>query len=256
LFKLPIPSKYTIKETKEEIVRYFNLLQEKEETKRKSEPFSLGKPENMRLREVFVIAPHTILCDHQSIKDVFAAKAILNAPDVLVQMLPEGETETKSSADQNIFFLQQFLPDKFELGPKFEFEAADAEKLGSLIQRIKEKTGLKTLSLYSCDNWDDTKLLSIPDLKWIDVDIDGSESGSRKYDPNRTVLSWRISDGDLYLFKDTSVPLRVLTEEEKSKIKEEEDKKRKARIASRFTYNSSREESLVIKQKDVGIDDF
>jgi len=257
LFKIPIPSKFTMRETKEEVVRHFEELQKNDATKRKVEPFSLGKPESLRLREVFITAPATILCDTQLVKDAFANKAFVHAPEVLVQMLPEGETETKTSNDHIVFFLQQFHPDKFELGPKFEFLTSDAEKLGSLVQRIKTHSGINTISLHSCDNWDDAKLLSIPEAKWTDITDEPTEgrNDSKKYDPNRTVLSWRIADGDLYLFKDFTAPLKELTEEEKTRIKEDDEKKRKARMAGRVSYHSSREESLIIKQKDVGIDD-
>jgi len=253
LFQLPVPSNILVSEVKLMIVSHFEELQKKDETKRKTEPYSLGKPENLRIREIFFQAPSTVISDKTTLKEFFAHKSTF-ALEIMVQMLPEDQTETKTSNDQVYFFLQQFHPETFTLGPRFEFETRDSEKLVSFVQRVKDHTGVKSLAFYNCDSWDDVKLL---DLKWVEIEeSDRVNSNSSKfvYAPDRTVLSWRITDGDLYLYKDASVPLKELSDEEKKKIKEEEDKKRKMRLAHRATY-SSREESLVIKQKDVGIDD-
>jgi len=256
LFQLPVPSNYSMKDTKEEIVRHFNELQKSDETKRKTEPFSLGKPENLRIREIFFQAPSNVLCDSQLIREIFASKnALSGVPELLVQMLPEGQSETKTSNDQVFFFLQQFHPDKFELGQRFEFEVRDSEKLSSFVQRIKQHTGINSLAISVCDHWDDPKLLEAKWTEIIESDKPQSHVSKLVYAPDRTVLSWRISDGDLFLFKDSSVPPKTLTDEDKQKLKEDEDKRKKQRMVSRNSY-SSREESLVIKQKDVGLDDI
>jgi len=249
----------TIKEGKEELVKFFNELQKNDTTKRKTEPFSLGKPENLRIREAFMAAPSNIFPDATTVKDAVGAKAHYTSPELLVQILPEPETETKTNNDQVYLFMQQFYPDQFKLGPRFEFQTNDNEKLGSLVQRIKAQTGINNLSLHNCDGWDDIKLLSVPDLRWNDVAEETPENRHMYtklvYAPDRTVKTWRISDGDLYLYKDASVELKQLTDEEKKAIAEEEEKKKKARAVARSYAPSSREESLVIKQKDVSIDD-
>jgi len=259
LFKMAIPSKMTIKETKEELVKFFDEQQKNDSTKRKTEPFSLGKPENLRIREGFLQAPSTIFPDATPIKEAVGAKAHYTSPELLVQMLPAEETESKTNSDQVVFFLQQFFPEKYMLGPKFEFKTNDNEKLGSLVQRIKTQTIIENLSLHSCDSWDDIKLLSVPDLRWTDVVEETPENKNSYaklvYAPDRTVKTWRITDGDLYLFKDANAMLKELTPEDKKAIMEEEEKKKKARAVARSYAPSSREESLVIKQKDVGLDD-
>jgi len=140
------------------------------------------------------------------------------------------------NSDQVIFFMQQFYPDQFKLGPKFEFKTNDNEKLGGLVQRIKTDTGINNLSLHSCDSWDDIKLLSVPDLRWTDVVEETPENKHMYtklvYAPDRTVKTWRITDGDLYLFKDASVELKQLTDEEKKTVVEEEEKKKKSKSSS------------------------
>jgi len=115
-------------------------------------------------------------------------------------------------------------------------------------------TGVKALAINICETWEDPKLM---DAKWVEItESDKQDSpGKLVYAPDRTVLSWKIRDGDLFMFKDSSIPTKELTEEEKKKIKDEEDKRRKLRLAFRNQYQS-REESLVIKQKDVGLDDI
>jgi len=128
--------------------------------------------------------------------------------------------------------------------------------------RIKAATKINSLALLNAENWDGPTLLSLPKLSWIQIKERDEEDSKRyyysydlKYDPNRTVQSWRLSDGDLLYFRDNDVAVKELTEDETKKLKDDEEKKRMNKAKASSSSYSSREESLVIKQADVAIDD-
>jgi len=180
-------------------------------------------------------------------------------------MLPHGKTETKTSSDTVTIFLQQFFPDTYKLGDREEFETRDDEKLSEFCRRMKIEKNINSLALLNSENWDGPTLLNLPKQSWLAIresndEEDGKKyytgySSDLKYDPNRTVHSWRLTDGDFLFFKDNDVPLKDLSEEEIKKFKEEEDKKRVNKMKA-TSYGGAREESLVIKQQDVAIDDL
>jgi len=194
--------------------------------------------------------------DNQTVKE--ACKGFLiTTPDILVQKLPEGKTETKTSERTVVIFLQPFHPETFSLGERFEFETDNDEKLGSFRDRICDLTGITHLGLVP-ERWEGPKLYVVPDLDWIDTTKSKKEreSSHRKgYDPNHSVSSLNLTDGDLLLYKNFDVPLKKLTEEEQKKMKIEEEKKRMNRANNTFYSWRLREENLVIKTQDVALDD-
>eukprot|EP01129_Flabellula_baltica_P012396 TRINITY_DN559_c0_g1_i1.p1 TRINITY_DN559_c0_g1~~TRINITY_DN559_c0_g1_i1.p1 ORF type:complete len:738 (+),score=226.01 TRINITY_DN559_c0_g1_i1:355-2568(+) len=227
---------------------------------------AITNPENLRLRELFSRFPSTVLMDDEKIKNV--VRSVYSTPKIAVQILPEGETETKKSKAEIVVFMQQFIPEKYELGEKFEMITTNSEDLEDFRKRITETTGVENLGLISQDRWDTTKLLSLGRTNWYkpkgwkkengEDEEDSSDSSSdyhytTRTNPmyragNNTVRKLKLRDGDLVIFTDLSVPLKELTTEEKNKLQELENSHKK-----KYTRRGG-EEQLQIKQQDVEID--
>jgi len=264
LFELALPGKMTVKEVKAELIKHWKELQANEpSTKRKD--LLPDDPSRLRLRNLYTMSLSTIHMDHKLLKDI-TSKFYTYANDIFVQVLPEGKTETKTSEEVVVLVLRQFHPDRYELSPPIEFDANKDEKLGEFRDRISKLAGISpsSLALASVEYFDIQKILRIPThLKWIPRAEDDTEHHSKyaryssysydTYDTNRLVRTLNLSDGNMLLFRDLSVPLKQLTEEEEKKIKEDEEAKRQAKI--RQQYSSRKEERLDIKIADVSISD-
>lgn len=118
-----------------QLVAHYKQLQEDPETKSKDEDFVLDDPSNLRLRDLRGIAPSQIYLDSMLLKDVCQAYTFTSS-HILVQKLPEGETEVKKDKDTIVFFLQQFFPATWTFGPRFEFTTTDEEKLTDFRDRV------------------------------------------------------------------------------------------------------------------------
>ena len=131
--------------------------------------------------------------------------------------------------------------------------------------QICDISGIHDLGVVPGDQWSNPRVLSIPKLAWTHTrkvcnwdfivftfqycNFQGEKENTKPagdrfdddpakmyqysynrneptYDPNRTVRSYNLSDGDLLLFRDMNVPLKVLTDAEEKKIREDEDKAR------------------------------
>jgi len=254
LFKLALPEKMTIKEAKTEIVKHFNELQKKEDTKRKDN-FEIGDEDHIRLRELYCRCPHSIFVDSATIKE----SSRYYSPEIIVQKVPEGEVKTQNNV---VLFFQHFFPSKYEVGDVFELATTLEETLDTLRKRITEKTGCKNVVIALSERWEGFKLLNIPTMHTFkpteqkekdksDSDSDSSEDQLRSSQPLYTVRRLAPRDGEIVYFWDNTEPLKTLTEEEKKVIilKERSLKNRK----SRSSYD--KEESLQIKEKDVEIED-
>jgi len=261
LFELALPGKLTVKEVKAELIKHWKELQANEPGKRKD--LLPDDPSLLRLRNLYTTSLSTIHMDHKQLKDI-TSRFYNYANDIFVQVLPEGKTETKTSDEIVVLVLRQFHPDRYELSPPIEFDANKDEKLGEFRDRISKLAGISpsSLALASVESCDIQKILRIPThLKWIPRPDDDTEHHSKyarystydTYDTNRLVRSLNLSDGNMLLYRDLSVPLKQLTEEEEKKIKEEEEAKRQAKI--RQQYSSRKEERLDIKIADVSISD-
>jgi len=238
LFELALPGKMTVKEVKAELIKHWKELQANEpSTKRKD--LLPDDPSRLRLRNLYTMSLSTIHMDHKLLKDI-TSKFYTYANDIFVQVLPEGKTETKTSEEVVVLVLRQFHPDRYELSPPIEFDANKDEKLGEFRDRISKLAGISpsSLALASVEYFDIQKILRIPThLKWIPRAEDDTEHHSKyaryssysydTYDTNRLVRTLNLSDGNMLLFRDLSVPLKQLTEEEEKKIKEDEESKGK-----------------------------
>jgi len=176
LFDLALPGKLMIKEVKEALVKYW--IEANEQTKRKDNVVFTDDPSRLRFRNVYGSRPSSIHMDHKTLKDV-AGRYF--ASEVYVQILPEGKTETKTSEDTVVIILRQFHPDKYELGPSWEFDAYNDEKLGDFRDRISTLTSIPaaSLALASADLFDIQKILRVPSLKWHPR-ADDSEPNEKK----------------------------------------------------------------------------
>jgi len=152
-----------------------------------------------------------------------------------------------------VFFLQQFFPETWTLGPRFEFTTTDNELLTDFRARIAEHTKIKSIGLVHGENWSGPKILYIPKLPW-NVPPGGGSHFISSFSQNyaEKVRSLGLQDGELILFKDMDAKLVELSPEEEKSKKEEDDRRRAAWNASRFsTYAPPAESKLVIHQKDV-----
>eukprot|EP01125_Pyxidicula_operculata_P002363 TRINITY_DN12247_c0_g1_i1.p1 TRINITY_DN12247_c0_g1~~TRINITY_DN12247_c0_g1_i1.p1 ORF type:complete len:1243 (+),score=262.55 TRINITY_DN12247_c0_g1_i1:103-3831(+) len=277
LFQLAIPGKYTIRQAKQMIIEHFNTIQEEHQKKTPTSvtaplpslyPISyIGDVEslNIRLRKFNMLpdfVPGNILCDDMVINQV--ATFVYMTPEFAVQTLPKGQPEMKKSKDDDIvIFLQEFDPKTFTLGPKFEFLTHEDEKLGTFRDRICEEVKINSeLGLVQADKFDGISPLSVPGMTWVKAikgqqSIDKSEADDAStYDPQLTVRSLRLCDGDLLLYRDFQIPLKELTPEEEKVIKENHKKKISSITTITTVSSSRREENLVIKATDLSIDDI
>jgi len=237
LFSLTLSGKMTVKEAKIEVYNHFQKLQESEETKRK-DGFLLAKPENLRFRRMFMYSPDRVWTDAEHLKDLTRSYN-----EIAVQNLPQGQTEIKTSIDMVIIFLQQFHPDTFTLGERVELDTRDDQSMADFKEKLTAFTGVQNLGWASADTWDGLKLLNIAQLKWYN----GSEDDFQ----TKTVRSLGLSDGDLLLYKDTTIHPKQLTDDEKKQIQVEEARQE----ANQKSAYHRKEEQFKITIQDVGIDD-
>jgi len=259
LFQAALPGAKTIQEIKVEIVNRWKEIQASDP--KKANLNLPDNPEQLRLRNFWGTSkPYMVFMDQKTLKEMVQAHKYnySSTNEICVQILPEGEKETKLSEDTLVMILRQFYPDKYELGPPFEFNLLKDEKLGAFRDRISAHTQIASISLATADSYDIQNVVHIPHLKWLpDSDEDNRSSYFHnyydKYDPSRLVRSLNFSDGDMLLYRDLNVPFKKLTYEEERKIKDEEEKKRqiKTRAMTSAYYASRKEERLDIKIADV-----
>eukprot|EP01127_Copromyxa_protea_P018178 TRINITY_DN5654_c0_g1_i1.p1 TRINITY_DN5654_c0_g1~~TRINITY_DN5654_c0_g1_i1.p1 ORF type:complete len:261 (+),score=68.01 TRINITY_DN5654_c0_g1_i1:18-800(+) len=232
------------------IVEHFNKLQEDPETKR-NDDLTLGDPKSLRLRDLRGIAPSKVFMDSQLVKDVCTGYSF-SGFHLLVQKLPEGQSEVKDNKDTIVFFLQQFHPETWELGKRFEFTTTDDEKLTEFRDRISSATGVKSLSFVGGKGWEGQEILSLPKLKWItpkeETEDETTTEPSYLHNMKVTVKSLYLYDGDLVYFKDNEKVLKDLTDEEKAERKQKDTKIKQGWHSLRWpTSASDKESGLVIK---------
>jgi len=266
LFELALPGKFTVAEVKVELIKHWKELQAIEHPKEKKKEIILpDDPSRLRLRNIHGTRLSSIHMNDKLLKEV-TGKFYNMTAEVFVQILPEGKTETKVSDDIVVLILRQFHPDKYELGTTWEFDANKDEKLGDFKERISRLTGISptALALAAADVYDIQKILNVPYLKWHPKAEDDDTPNEKKarysypdipYDTNRLVRSLNLSEGDMLLYRDLTIPTKKLTEEEVKKIKEEEEKKRQAKMRIQFASAGRKEERLDIKIADVSLSD-
>jgi len=208
-------------------------------------PWDMKNPDNLRLRDMTGNSPKNVYSDFQTVKDL-GKGYVYSTSEVCVQNLPNGETETKEK-DEIVFFLQQFFPQDYTLGERWEFKTTEEELLVDLRTRISEKTGIKNIGLAQCSSWSGPELLNIPKLAW-----NKHNSGYMHSYFAGKVRSLALGDGELVMFQDMDAMLAELTPEQQKKLKAEDEKKRNALHASRSHHHHQvAEAKLVIHQKDV-----
>jgi len=173
-----------------------------------------------------------------------------NPPEVILSILPENEKEDKISDDHIVLILRQFHPEKYELGTAIEITANKDEKIIDIKSRIAATIGipLESLSMAPADTYDLQNILRLPKLNWYPgPEEDKKDYYKQKYsdilDPDRPLRSLMLEDGSILLYRDLSVPRKILTDAEEKKIMEDEEKKRMMKF--RINYHR-REESLDI----------
>jgi len=255
LAHLPCPS---VAEAKAEIVKIYNERQANEKTKFTGiSGWEITNPEQLRFRDIFLspVAPRNIFMNNETVS-MMTRNLIISTPEIAVQKLPDGEKETKNHKDTIVFFLQEFFPETFQLGKRFEFETNDDEEISNFKDRLSKKTGINHIALASGESWVGHPILEIPTLRWQDS---VPENASSYY---CRVLSLHISDGTLVLFKDASKELCTLDEETKKQLLET-DKKRRHNLLHASRSHSSKslgrrmggEQAVRIKEKDIVLDD-
>jgi len=219
----------------------------------------MNDPARLRLREIFSRFPSNVLMDDQQIRSVI--KSTYATPKIAVQILPEGETEKKTSLIEIVVFVQQFIPELYELGEKFEMIVTNNQELDEFRSQITEKTGVTNIGFVSQDRWDTTKVLSLAKANWVapkelkkeedpdsDSDSDDPYRHLNKYaNQENKVRKLKLRDGDLVIFRDLKAELKELTKEELSKLQELENKNK--RQGSRHG-----EEQLQIKEQGIDVD--
>jgi len=188
-------------------------------------------------------------------------------PEIAVQKIPNGEIKVKGSI---VIFVQQFFPSRYELGEVHELATSYEEELDSLRKRITELTECQNVTLTLGEKWESYKLLNIPKLfsfkPKIEKKKEESENDSQDdesddeiksriprhmyQNPIYTVRRLQVRDGDIVYFWDTTEELKELTTEETRSLMLKE-----RGLKSRRNKYQDREESLHIKEKDVGIED-
>jgi len=194
-------------------------------------------------------SPSTVYLDSDNVR-LMGKNLLFSVPDVAIQKLPPGETESKTNNDIAIFFLQEFHPETFKMGVPFEMSTTDEESLTSFRQRISEKTKIQNIGLVSGGNWPGRPVLEIPSLNWK---VAPKDNETAENESKSKVRSLYITDGDLIFFKDTTKELKELTKEEQIALRKEDASKRNkiAMGGSRFRNHAEQKESkLVIQQKD------
>jgi len=222
-------------------------------------------PHRGRLREINLnpINPRTIYLDDDLMKKL-GGGLMFRIPEIAIQKLPEGVLEPKQSKDTIVFFVQEFNPQSFTLGPRFELSTWDNETLSAFRDKISKMTNVSHLGLADGSGWIGRKRLDIAKLKWnVSQESEEGESESVAstpvYDTSR-VKSLNIQDGDLVLFQNMNLPLKQLTREEEKEIDEQDRALRNNLLRSSGRSSKSnqmrfRESKLVIHQKDVRLDD-
>jgi len=250
----------TIKEVKQEIINHFNELQQNEETRR-TDGYEIGDVDHIRLRELFCKCPSTIYMDHLTIKE---ASRQISTPEIAVQKIPNGEIKVKGAI---VIFVQQFFPSRYELGEVHEIATSHEEELDSLRKRITELSGCQYVTLTLGEKWESYKLLNIPKMitfkpkiekkkEESDSNEDSEDEIKRRIprhmyqNPIYTVRRLQVRDGDIVYFWDNTEELKQLTNEETRSLTLKE-----RGLKSRKNKYQDREESLHIKEKDVGIED-
>jgi len=267
LFTIPLSSKLTVREAKVELVEIFHERQKDEKLKINIE-WDIGKPENLRLREINLnpINPRTIYLDDDVIKKL-AGGLMFRIPEIAIQKLGEGVIEPKQSKDTIIFFVQEFNPETFTLSPRFELSTWDNETLTAFREKISRTTNIPQIGLADGGGWLGRKRLDIAKLKWNVVSTQGSEDCAENeavastpvYDTSR-VRSLNISDGDLVLYQNMALPLKQPSREEEKEIDEKDrllrtNLLRSSGRSSKSNQMQFRESKLVIHQKDVRLED-
>jgi len=250
--------KLTVAEAKEEIVKIYNERQKDEKTKFTGiAGWDIGSPELLRFRDVNLtpVTPRNIFMNHETVQSM-TKNLMFSIPEIAIQKLNEGETENKKHRDTIIFFLQEFYPETYELGKRFEFPTNDDEDINSFKERLSKQTGITHIALASGESWVGQPILEIPSLRWRDSVPENVGSYYSK------VRSLNICDGTLVLFKDSEKSLCTLDENAKKQL-QEADKKRRHNLLHASRSHSTKgmqrraggEQAVRIKEKDLVLDE-
>eukprot|EP01119_Soliformovum_irregulare_P023222 TRINITY_DN8089_c0_g2_i3.p1 TRINITY_DN8089_c0_g2~~TRINITY_DN8089_c0_g2_i3.p1 ORF type:complete len:1165 (-),score=386.65 TRINITY_DN8089_c0_g2_i3:60-3554(-) len=183
-------------------------------------------PSRIRLRYISMDKPTDVFPDHKTLKE---ARARFYGQRVAVEILDSDEIWKEGDT---LLTCQQFLPAKFEVGPRFQVAVTDEMTVAEFRKYLGEKFNIEHVGLYKpFYNTDD--LLDIPKASWDRF------FSLKKVDEDGSLLSvWNLREGDLVFFRDNDEPLRTLTPEEIKDIK-----KKSAKSKNRYY---SKEEALTI----------
>jgi len=174
---------------------------------------------------------------------------------LLIQILPPNTKETKTEEDQIVIILQQFFPDKFQLGSPVEITVDRYEKFSEFKVKVSKTIDIpqKQLSVAITDYSDLGKILSIPNLSWYPTTKEErslKKKSTHKITPNITLSSLSLEDGSTIFCRDLSVPLKKLTAEEEKTISDIDAQIHHAKWSPR---HHKKEECLDITIQDVSI---
>jgi len=194
-------------------------------------------PKKLRLRELFSKSPSAIYNNNATLKE--SATCLYNGKALAIQELQEEETE--KGEDHVVPFIQQFFPDKFELGPKVEMFLNEDMPIQDFKALLSEKFGIKNVGIAKTfASWPGADLLEIPELDW-DRAIPNYPGSSMKTGTISTSPLY-LRDGDILFFRDNDVELKKLTADERKKLEKTSTKRR-------TTYHH-KEEALTIHTSD------
>jgi len=187
-------------------------------------------PSHLRLRE-YNYCPGKILRGNSLMSSYITVWSGSNHR-LAIQELPAPEAVKQGELT---FFLQQWIPSKYELGPKSEISLPENMTTAELRQLLGEKHGIKNVGIAEFVQWNSQETLEHKEWPW-ERDLLHPKSilcGAPLY----------IRDGELVIFRDNDEPVKELTKEERRKI-EKDSQTRK----SRTSYHH-KEEALTINAK-------
>jgi len=196
----------------------------------------IPSPENLRFRYLMSKYPSTVIMDDQPMRDVY--KMVMYPQDVAVQILPPGKVEDKTNRDTVVSFFQQFFPETYDLGEKFELNVEFDEDLEHLQKRLAELTQCQNIQFQESERFDNISILNLKnDSPWFKV-------------KEQKVRVLRPRDGSLIIFKNGDAIYKELTPSERNKIKDKE-----SALKGSTKYYQRTEKHLKIIQQDVELED-
>jgi len=213
------------------------------------------EPNRIRLRK-YVNKPSTVCPPNKSLKDIIEKQYYFSQTnEITIQNLPENQIEEKNSDQDIIIIVRQFFPDKFELSVPVEVKIQKTDKITETKVKISQLVSIppEQLSVALTSYYELNSILTIPKLKWFPPLPDGDSPNTKYYshnlDSNQSIHSLHIEDGSILVCRDTSVPLKKLSEADIKKINHDEELKRR----DKYKLQSSKEERLSINITDVPI---